>query len=1024
MQRSGLARALLTCAIALVAALALTTAAQAATFTVNSFADTGDATPGDGTCDDGSGACTLRAAIDEANAQSSDDVINLQAGRYVITGSSGEDANATGDFDIAGGQGALTINGATSDARDTVVSGAGLDRVFQVTEGANVTLHGLTVTDGFVEGENGGGILVGGFVPRLVAPQTPVNESTSLVLDDSRVVNNEARENSDSNGGAGGGIDGSCTEGPDPITLQNGSHVDRNTATYNGGGIDACESVVVDHSSVDGNNSKSGDGGGISARGDDLTLTDSTVNDNRAYNGEGGGIYSSSDLSITRGSVSDNTAARDGGGIYQPEGDLTLDSTTLHDNVTQGYGEFGTGGGGVYYDGDGDMTVRDTDIVSNSAQNAEGGGVYLRVGTLDISGSDISSNASGSNGAGIYSFGQPVSISGSTLNDNASHDWGGAIATGVSGGTLDIAGSQLDGNSASTGGGAIYWDGDDVTIDSSSIDHNNVDNGRGGGIDNAGSNLAVTSSSISHNHSSNGGGGIANSGGDVSLTDTDVNDNNSGTNGGGIKHTGSGLTIIRSSVSRNAADEDGGGVYDRGQGDTTIANSTISGNRADVSQSGNLGGGIYVAGSEPQSSGPSPNLTVGKTATLINDTIAENETGVTDGSTGGGIYSTSANVELTNVLFANSTESGAENNCAGNIFHSNGNNLATDTGSDCNLGSGDVTSANPRLGEIRNNGGPAETQALKDGSDAIDGGADSTCSSDPINSVDERGYARPFGSHCDIGAYETGYADIAVISNTDNPDPVGAGGNVTYTITVKNIGPSPDTATGVVLHNVDPAGTSFVSATSSQGTCSGNGPVDCALGSLAEGATATIVVTVKTSNPGEITDDASVSATTGDPDPSNNSASQSTTVLGAQAVAGEQECRPAVPRTSISRNGLQAGTTTIKLVGRTVDFRCLHQTALGGIKKVRLAVALRDGSKCRFLKHNGQLTRARSCKKYVFFTARLGQVRNGKVPWTFRKRHLHLPRGRYLAFAFGTDSQNNTETKTRRYNRKGFHIKH
>ena len=45
-------------------------ASASATFTVNSTADTGDATP-DGSCDDGSGDCTLRAAIQEANAAAS-----------------------------------------------------------------------------------------------------------------------------------------------------------------------------------------------------------------------------------------------------------------------------------------------------------------------------------------------------------------------------------------------------------------------------------------------------------------------------------------------------------------------------------------------------------------------------------------------------------------------------------------------------------------------------------------------------------------------------------------------------------------------------------------------------------------------------------------------------------------------------------------------------------------------------------------------------------------------------------------
>ena len=42
--------------------------ANAASFTVRSVADTADASPGDGLCEDGSGDCTLRAAIEEVNA--------------------------------------------------------------------------------------------------------------------------------------------------------------------------------------------------------------------------------------------------------------------------------------------------------------------------------------------------------------------------------------------------------------------------------------------------------------------------------------------------------------------------------------------------------------------------------------------------------------------------------------------------------------------------------------------------------------------------------------------------------------------------------------------------------------------------------------------------------------------------------------------------------------------------------------------------------------------------------------------
>src|SRR2546426_9701517 len=76
-------------AVAAMAALAVAGAgrvsADAATFTVNSTADTTDAAPGDGVCDDGGGACTLRAAIEEANAHAGADTIAFSIGSGVQT---------------------------------------------------------------------------------------------------------------------------------------------------------------------------------------------------------------------------------------------------------------------------------------------------------------------------------------------------------------------------------------------------------------------------------------------------------------------------------------------------------------------------------------------------------------------------------------------------------------------------------------------------------------------------------------------------------------------------------------------------------------------------------------------------------------------------------------------------------------------------------------------------------------------------------------------------------------------------
>jgi CSLREA domain-containing protein len=56
------------------------TASAAATFTVNSTGDGADSNTADGVCDDGSGNCTLRAAIQQANATPGTDTVNFQIG--------------------------------------------------------------------------------------------------------------------------------------------------------------------------------------------------------------------------------------------------------------------------------------------------------------------------------------------------------------------------------------------------------------------------------------------------------------------------------------------------------------------------------------------------------------------------------------------------------------------------------------------------------------------------------------------------------------------------------------------------------------------------------------------------------------------------------------------------------------------------------------------------------------------------------------------------------------------------------
>ncbi|HEV7428831.1 MAG TPA: Calx-beta domain-containing protein [Thermoanaerobaculia bacterium] len=106
--------------------------------------------------------------------------------------------------------------------------------------------------------------------------------------------------------------------------------------------------------------------------------------------------------------------------------------------------------------------------------------------------------------------------------------------------------------------------------------------------------------------------------------------------------------------------------------------------------------------------------------------------------------------------------------------------------------------------------------------------------------------------------------------------------NVTYTIIVLNNGVTG--ASNVVVSDTLPAGTTFVSALTTQGTCANGSPITCALGSIANGASATITLTLKMPNSTtSVSNTASVAAAENDPNTNNNSATALTAVTIAAA---------------------------------------------------------------------------------------------------------------------------------------------
>lgn len=181
-------------------------------------------------------------------------------------------------------------------------------------------------------------------------------------------------------------------------------------------------------------------------------------------------------------------------------------------------------------------------------------------------------------------------------------------------------------------------------------------------------------------------------------------------------------------------------------------------------------------------------------------------------------------------------------------------------------------------------------------------------------------------------------ADLS-LTLTDDPDPVTAGAQLSYTATINNAGPSD--ATAVVVSLPTPAGVSFVSGTvSGGGSCAAG--ITCTVGgSIAPGTSRTvnIVVLVGAGVPDGtlINASANVSADSPDPDSGNNSANTTTAVnafadlqISLTAPAPEVLTNVSLPFSATSTNLGPSDAQDVSLTMQlTPDFRYTSHTAAG-----------------------------------------------------------------------------------------------
>ena len=420
-------------------------------------------------------------------------------------------------------------------------------------------------------------------------------------------------------------------------------------------------------------------------------------------------------------------------------------------------------------------------------------------------------------------------------------------------------------------GGGIYNSGD-LTLDHSTV-HRNLGGFAGGGVANAGA-LVATNSTFSENVATIAGGGIANEGGTLDVDSSTINGNLSAIMGGGV------FDDPADESGTDAAGDDPA-AQDRG-----IVNSTVADNAARFGD----GGGVYVQDGDLFLSGDtivdnmivSPDL-MDLFGLLLGGGYLQGNLSWASADRGAAVYATgSSEVSFQNTIVGDSTTLGQGDQCAaggtgGPPFVSLGHNL--ETGDTCGFDqAGDQSDTDPKVDDLRDNGGATETMALRSASPAIDHGDNASCFD-----ADQRGGNRPLpagspGATCDVGAYEANsLADLSVEAYTDAPDAVTVGAPLTYNAVVRNDGP--DTIKGVSLSQVLPSGATVGSRSPSAGTCTGDGPVTCALGDMAPGQVARVELIVRPATPGSVTSTATISATgITDTNPSNDSATTTTQV--------------------------------------------------------------------------------------------------------------------------------------------------
>jgi CSLREA domain-containing protein len=465
-------------------------AVSAATFLVNTTADTQDANPGNGVCADVSSNCSLRAAITEANALAGDDIITLPAGEYIQgLAAADEDNNAGGDWDI---RSSITINGAgqaTTFLEAAAAPGTASERVLESALGTNI----VVINDVTIRYGNKPASLAAGAATR----GGGIRNAGTMTINNSFITSNRAP--------GAGGIRNEGDLALNGVTVSNNICGSTVSQCFGGGLYSANSSagvVTITGSQFAGNSAAGGGtpvfsyGAGMGIEGTfTLIITDSQFLNNHGT-GSGNGGSGGSGLRISSDGVS--TA--------------NITGSKFHGNFGNGGSDMKGSGIEVLTTGAGSLSGAWDRIAIENSTGILGGGLYVgatgRAITLDISNSTISENLA-TDGGGVWvtnagGFAEAdvtVNLLNSTISSNTAFNGGtgAGIEVGEPGdgdvvATLSFC--TVAGNHAGSNGGGIYVGGSSTLVLKNSVVAGNSSTG-------SGKDIAGVVNSFDYNHVEN-----------------------------------------------------------------------------------------------------------------------------------------------------------------------------------------------------------------------------------------------------------------------------------------------------------------------------------------------------------------------------------------------------------------------------------------------------------------------------------------------------------------------------------------